>query len=111
MTDTPGTCPHCGTRLKKWLVPEEATWSDEFFFVCADHSAATERVDGYFIDDRAKEWTSVLKARDPIFLEHRAMLIRARADPEAVGPVLGWIQLTVLSAFLALAGWLRLRSG
>ena len=34
MTDTPGTCPHCGSRLKKWLVPEEATWSDEFFFVC-----------------------------------------------------------------------------
>ena len=34
MADTPGTCPHCGSRLKKWRVPEEATWSEEFFYVC-----------------------------------------------------------------------------
>ncbi len=34
MADTPRTCPHCGSRLKKWLVPEGATWSEEFFFVC-----------------------------------------------------------------------------
>ena len=34
MTDNPLACPHCGFRLKKWLVPEEASWSEEFFFVC-----------------------------------------------------------------------------
>ena len=28
------TCPHCGSQLKRWRVPEEATWSEEFFFVC-----------------------------------------------------------------------------
>jgi hypothetical protein len=28
------TCPHCGSKLKKWRVPEDATWSEEFFFVC-----------------------------------------------------------------------------
>ena len=33
MTDKP-TCPHCGEELKKWLVPDEATWDDEFFCVC-----------------------------------------------------------------------------
>jgi hypothetical protein len=27
-------CPHCGSRLKKWLVPEGASWTEEFFFVC-----------------------------------------------------------------------------
>ena len=31
------TCPHCGSRLKKWLVPEDATWDDEFFLVCFDN--------------------------------------------------------------------------
>ncbi len=34
MTDNPQACPHCGFGLKKWLVPEEASWSEEFFFVC-----------------------------------------------------------------------------
>ena len=34
MTSAPRTCPHCGTRLAKWLVPEEATWDEEFFYVC-----------------------------------------------------------------------------
>jgi hypothetical protein len=28
------TCPHCGDRLKKWLVPDGATWTEEFLFVC-----------------------------------------------------------------------------
>ena len=28
------TCPHCGARLKKWLVPDGATWSEKFLFVC-----------------------------------------------------------------------------
>jgi hypothetical protein len=34
MADAHPTCPHCGSRLKKWLVPAEATWSEEFFYVC-----------------------------------------------------------------------------
>jgi hypothetical protein len=34
MADTPLTCPHCGSCLKKWLVTEVASWSEEFFFVC-----------------------------------------------------------------------------
>jgi len=34
MADAPPTCPHCGSSLKKWLVPDGASWSEEFFFVC-----------------------------------------------------------------------------
>ena len=52
---------------------------DQFFFVCADHSEGTPVVDGWFIDDRAFEWTSVLDTIDPIFFNHRAMLVRGRA--------------------------------
>jgi hypothetical protein len=44
MADTPRTCPHCGSRLKKWLVPEGATWSEEFFFVCFNDDCS------YYID-------------------------------------------------------------
>lgn len=103
-----------GVRLPAPIVHIGVSWDpsvDDFFFVCADHSAATGQVDGYFIDDRAKEWTSVLNTRDPIFQNHRAMLVRARADPEAVGPVLGGVQLAILAVFLVLAGWQRLRTG
>ena len=34
MTDESRTCPHCRSKLKKWRVPDEATWEEEFFFVC-----------------------------------------------------------------------------
>ncbi|MDP6777098.1 MAG: hypothetical protein QGI83_10075 [Candidatus Latescibacteria bacterium] len=34
MAETPPTCPHCDSKLKKWLVPEEATWDEEFFWAC-----------------------------------------------------------------------------
>ena len=34
MADFSRTCPHCGSRLKKWTVPVEASWSEDHFFVC-----------------------------------------------------------------------------
>ena len=34
MPDIDAVCPHCGTRLKKWRVPEGANWVEEFFYVC-----------------------------------------------------------------------------
>lgn len=34
MTNAPPTCPYCNSRLKKWLVPEGASWNEEFFYVC-----------------------------------------------------------------------------
>jgi hypothetical protein len=34
MAEIPRACPHCQARLKKWRVPEDASWSEDFFFVC-----------------------------------------------------------------------------
>lgn len=34
MPEISRTCPHCGSRLKKWRVPDDASWNEEFFFVC-----------------------------------------------------------------------------
>ncbi len=34
MIDIPLNCPHCGVRLRKWLVPDGANWVEEFFAVC-----------------------------------------------------------------------------
>ena len=52
---------------------------EDYFFVCVDKTADSPVVDGWFIDDRADEWTSVLDTFDPTFNDHRAMMIRARA--------------------------------
>lgn len=30
------TCPHCGSLLRKWRVPDGTSWDDEFFQVCFD---------------------------------------------------------------------------
>ena len=34
MAEVTRTCPHCGHRLEKWTVPDDATWAEEFLFVC-----------------------------------------------------------------------------
>lgn len=34
MSEESATCRHCGEKLLKWMVPEGASWSDEFFLVC-----------------------------------------------------------------------------
>jgi hypothetical protein len=34
MSETPLTCPHCESSLSKWLVPDGASWEEEFFYVC-----------------------------------------------------------------------------
>jgi hypothetical protein len=34
MTAMSTTCPHCGSRLEKWLVPDGASWEEEFFLAC-----------------------------------------------------------------------------
>jgi hypothetical protein len=34
LAEVPQNCAHCGARLKKWRVPDEATWSEELFYVC-----------------------------------------------------------------------------
>jgi hypothetical protein len=37
-------CVHCGTQLRKWRVPEDSSWSEEFFLVCFNDNCS------YFLD-------------------------------------------------------------
>ena len=86
---------------------------DEFFFVCVDQSEATPVVDGWFIDDRADEWSSVLDTNDPIFIGHRAMMIRAKALEGyfPMVPTLGTWGLLILIGAICAVGALALRRG
>ncbi len=40
MVEVRQACPHCGSRLSKWLVPVESSWSEEYFFVCFDNGCS-----------------------------------------------------------------------
>lgn len=40
MADIARTCPHCQSRLKKWRVPDDSSWDDEFFFVCFNNECS-----------------------------------------------------------------------
>ena len=86
---------------------------DQFFFLCADTSPATPITDVYFIDDRADQWTSVLRTVDPIFRAHHSVLVRATAAP--VPPLVLEVPaadrrgLVVLILLIAFAGLVSLR--
>lgn len=64
---------------------------DSFFFVCTDTTPTTEPVEAFYIDFLAREWTSVFASHDPIFANHRAMMLRleARAATALEVPALG----------------------
>ena len=58
-------------------IPSEA----KYLFVCTDRKddEADPAVDVFFQEDRSPGWTSVFQSKDPIFRNHRAILVRARA--------------------------------
>jgi hypothetical protein len=84
---------------------------DQFFFVCADEGPDTAVVDGWFIDDRADEWGSVLETGDPTFIDHRAMMIRIRGLDGyfVLVPTMGTVGVVVMVIALALVASLVLR--
>ncbi len=97
-------------------LPEEGTiyigprWNasaDQFFFLCADTTPETPFTNVFFIDDRAKgEWSNIAETSDPIFQDHRAVLVRPVAGvPAAVEiPTLGaWSRLSLVLLLAGLA--------
>lgn len=55
-------------------------------FVCSDHSPETPRQPGFFGEDRSRGWSNVATTADPIFIPHRALLIRSVSHPEGWEP-------------------------
>ena len=65
MAETPRTCPHCGSRLEKWRVPDEATWDEEFFFVCFDDECSYYRRGWVWMEERYGQKASFRFALNP----------------------------------------------
>ncbi len=81
--------------------------ADRFFFVCADTTPETPRTNLFFRDDRASGWDNAFDTTDPLFLEHRAILVRAQPRPDisfADVPALDAAGLGVLGLLLAAIG-------
>ncbi len=102
-----------GTVIRGRTIYIGVRWNpsvDQFFFVCADHSPETDPVNVFYIDDRADEWGSALDTPDPIFIGHRAIMVRATAESAAefAVPGLGPTGAAALALLLATAGWLLL---
>lgn len=96
-----------GVTLPEGMSYIGARWNpsiDQFFFVCADTSPGTEPVEVFFRDELAEGvWTSVFESGDPIFNEHRALMVRARSGPPAAVdvPALGTAGLALLASLIA----------
>ena len=87
--------------------------TDQFFFVCADTTEGNPVTDVWFIDDRAEEWSSVLETSDPLFRDHKAILVRpvVRGTVPVEVPALPVDGLVLLALLLAIAGlYWRLRA-
>ena len=91
-----------------------ARWNasvDQFFFICTDENEQTPAVDVFFRDDRSEGlWTSVFETADPIFDQHRSILVRARSSLETPVdvPALGAGGLALLASLVAACGLGRL---
>ena len=88
--------------------------ADQFFFICTDTSDETEPVEVFFRDDRSPDgiWTSVFETIDPIFDEHKAIMIRATSGPPVTDiPALAVAGLAVLALALAGVALVAMRRG
>lgn len=58
-------CPHCGSRLRKWRVPQEAAWVEEFFFVCFNDDCSYYRDGWTWMKDQYNQRASYRYAFNP----------------------------------------------
>ncbi len=65
MLDTPWTCPYCGSRMKKWRVPDGASWDAEFFMVCFDDECSYYRDGWTWMREQFQQEASYRYAVDP----------------------------------------------
>jgi hypothetical protein len=66
MTETSPTCPHCGSSLVKWHVPEDTTWSEEFFLVCFNDECAYYQAGWDWMKEHYNQHVSYRYAFNPV---------------------------------------------
>ena len=84
--------------------------ADPFFFVCADTTPETPRTNLFFRDDRASGWDNAFDTNDPLFRDHRAILVRAQPWPKTIPVEVPALGATGMALLAALLGWIGLRA-
>jgi len=65
MSDTPRLCPHCNSQLKKWRVPEDASWDEPFFYVCFNDECSYYLKGWKWMDEQFSQKASYRYAVNP----------------------------------------------
>jgi hypothetical protein len=65
MADISRTCPHCESRLRRWRVPEDASWSEEFFFVCFNDDCSYYKEGWVWMKEKYNHHSSYRCASNP----------------------------------------------
>jgi hypothetical protein len=65
MNERQTTCPHCGVRLKKWQVPDGASWSAEHFYVCFNDECSYYIEGWRWMEEEYKQKASYRYAYNP----------------------------------------------
>jgi hypothetical protein len=65
----------------RWNPREQA-----FLFICVDRSEQTEKTRVFFQESAVPRWVAVTESKDPIFLLHRAIMVRARGTSTPPAP-------------------------
>jgi hypothetical protein len=65
MAEAP-TCPHCGHHLKKWLVPDGASWTEEYLFVCFNDDCSYYREGWEWMEQQYSQHASDSATREMI---------------------------------------------
>jgi hypothetical protein len=66
MVDSPRTCPHCESRLHKWRVPDDASWSEEFFFACFNDDCSYYKEGWEWMQQKYNQRASYRYAFNPV---------------------------------------------
>jgi hypothetical protein len=61
----PATCPHCGSRLRRWRVPDGATWNEPCFFVCFNDACSYYEEGWAWMQDQYNQTASYRYALNP----------------------------------------------
>ena len=59
------TCPKCESRLRKWRVPEDSSWSEEFFFVCFNDDCSYYKAGWVWMKEQYRQRASFRYAINP----------------------------------------------
>jgi len=58
-------CPHCGHKMKKWKVPPESTWTNEYHWICFNDDCPYYRKGWKWMEEKYEQRASYRHSYNP----------------------------------------------